>query len=144
MKIIFDYNRTLFNPEAQEFFPSVFELLKELSEKHELFLVSALEPGRQEKIEEFGLTSFFKKVVFVEKKSVEIFKELMGKSGGVIVVGDRVRAEIKIGNELNYVTVWVRQGKFKDEEPAHEKEIPSHIVSDLLQIRNIIKKYESK
>ena len=28
----------------------------------------------------------------------------------VIVIGDRVRGEISIGNELNYTTVWIKQG----------------------------------
>ena len=40
MKIIFDYNRTIFDPETDDLYQGVFELISDLSKKYELYLVS--------------------------------------------------------------------------------------------------------
>jgi len=47
MKILFDYNRTLFNPDTNSVYPDVFLVLKTLSLKHELFLITLDKPEKK-------------------------------------------------------------------------------------------------
>src|SRR3989344_3214997 len=101
MKIIFDYNRTIFDPDKQELYSGVFELISELSNKHELFLVSKDEPGRNAVLDSFNISNFFQKIVFTSDKSAQVFKEIIGDKDIAMVVGDRIRKEISMGNELN-------------------------------------------
>ena len=142
MKIIFDYNRTIFNPDTQELYSSVFELLSDLSGKYDLFLISKNEAGRNEILEKFGIDKFFKRIVFTDNKSVETFKEIIGVDKNAIVVGDRVQGEIAIGNELNLITVWVKQGKFSNVIPVSKIQKPKYTINNISELKEIIKQYE--
>lgn len=142
MKIIFDYNRTIFNPDTQELYSGAFELLSDLSNNHELFLISQNEPGRKEKLESFGISKFFKKIVFTDNKSPEVFQEIVDFEKNVIVVGDRVHGEITIGNKLNYITVWIMQGKFSNDYPVNIEQKPKHAIFEISELKEILKRYE--
>lgn len=142
MKIIFDYNRTIFNPETDTLYDGVFELLKDLSLKHNLVLVSKDEMGREAKLKDFGIVKYFDNTIFVEEKTAEIFKSLVKDNEKVLVVGDRVRGEISIGNKLGFITIWVNQGKFANEIPRNQNEIPNHSISEIKYLSEIIKIYE--
>ena len=89
-----------------------------------------------------GINTFFKKIVFTENKSVELFKEITNNMSDTVVVGDRVRGEISIGNELNYTTVWVKQSKFSNEQPLNERQQAKHTINDIRELEEIIKQYE--
>ncbi len=142
MKIIFDYNRTIFDPDTQKLFFGVFDLLKELSDDHQLFVIGKKEAGREKMLDNLGIINFFDKVIFVDDKSVEVFQEVGGTEERVIVVGDRIYEEITVGNKLNYITVWVKQGKFSDQHPGNEEQEPKHVITDIRELKEIIKKYE--
>ena len=144
MQIIFDYNRTIFNPETQELYPGVFELLNYLYNRHDLFLISHIEKGREDVISGFGIEKFFKKIIFAESKSIQIFSEIIKtKTKQTIIVGDRIRGEIAIGNELRCITVWLKQGKFKEEGPRNKREKPTYTINDISELKEITGKYES-
>ncbi len=142
MKIIFDYNRTIFNPDKQELYSGVFELLNDLSKKQELFLISKNEAGRNEILEKFRINKFFKRIIFTDNKSVKTFQEIIGTDKNAIVVGDRVQGEITIGNQLNLVTVWIKQGKFSGVVPINEIQKPKYTISNISELKEIIKQYE--
>jgi ribonucleotide monophosphatase NagD (HAD superfamily) len=142
MKIIFDYNRTIFNPDTQELYSDVFELLDGLSDKHDLFLISKKEAGRNEILEKFGINKFFKKIIFTDNKSVETFQEIIGTDKSAIVVGDRVQGEITIGNELGLITVLVKQGKFSSVVPINEIQKPKYTINNISELKETIKQYE--
>ena len=142
MKIIFDYNRTIFDPEKNELYSGVFELLKKLADKHELFLISRNEPSRKDRLEELGIKNYFKKTMFVDEKNAEIFKELIGDSKKVLVVGDNIRDEIKTGNKLCLITVRLKKGRFASEIPASPKEKPMFNISEIIELEKIILNYE--
>jgi FMN phosphatase YigB (HAD superfamily) len=138
VKIIFDYNRTIFNPDKNEFYPGVFELISDLYNKHELFLISKVEPNRKEVLDNFGISNFFKRIIFTDNKSAEIFKEITGVDNNVVVVGDRVRGEITIGNQLGYITVWIKQGKFSEEKPINKEQEPKYTIQNIIELKTII------
>lgn len=142
MKIIFDYNRTIYNPETGALYDGVLDLLADLSSRHVLFLVSKLEPVRLGMIQELGIKDFFREVHFVEQKTPELFLKLADGDSDVLVVGDRVRAEIMIGNMLGFNTVWTAQGLFGNEGPISDIELPKHKIDNILDLKEIIKIYE--
>jgi FMN phosphatase YigB (HAD superfamily) len=142
MKILLDYNRTLFNPDSDSLYQGVPEFLADLSANNELFLISRNEPGRADTLERFGIKKYFTKVYFVEEKTTSLFEELAQGSADVVVVGDRVKEEISLGNQLGLVTIWVKQGRFANELPSTALEQPTHTVDNVLEIKNIISTYE--
>ena len=105
MKIIFDFNRTIFNPETGTLYAGVVDLLILLSKNHDLFLISQNEPGRKENFQKLGISDYFKKIVFVEEKTKSVFEELSESAKDVMVVGDRLRGEILIGKQLGVTTI---------------------------------------
>jgi len=143
MKIIFDYNRTIFNPEADSLYQGVVKLLQDLSKKNELFLISRNEPGRKNKLKKLGIEQYFENITFVEEKTIELFKELAQGDKNILVIGDRVKEEICIGNQLNFITIWVQQGKFANELPTKSEEKPSFTVKNIEEIKNIVSQYEN-
>jgi len=138
MKIIFDYNRTIYDPEKLELYDGVYDLLNRLSQEHKLYLVSKNEPGRGNIITELGIGDFFNEIIFVDNKTTTDFQKLVGADTNVVVVGDRVKGEIKIGNMLGYKTVWVRQGKFKHELPEEETEEPDVVIHNITDLFNVL------
>jgi ribonucleotide monophosphatase NagD (HAD superfamily) len=145
MTILFDYNRTLFNPETESLYPGAVELLENLAPKAMLLLVSKNEPTRSDKLERLGIKKFFKKVAFVDLKTEQLFKDLVSAAGGtgpVLVVGDRVQGEIRVGKAAGFITVWVKQGKFAEILPT-EEETPTYTVNDIRELQKIISTYEN-
>lgn len=142
MKIIFDYNRTIFNPETLDLYEGVLELLTDLAKEHELYLVSVNEAGREEKMKKFGIDIFFKKALFVNSKTVEVFEEIAFKGEKVFVVGDNINSEIKTGNQMNFSTVLVKQGKFSNLLPIMKDHKPKHTINDIRELKTLIKNNE--
>src|SRR3989344_3982965 len=138
MNIIIDYNRTIFDPETNTLCAGVSVLLENMSKRHALFLVSRNEQGRAKQFRSFGAEQYFQQVYFVDEKNMELFKKIGGNGNEVIVVGDSIRDEIKIGNTLGFITVRVRQGKFKDEIPTSELEAPTYEISSIAGLEAII------
>lgn len=138
MKIIFDYNRTLFNPDSGQLFPGVFRLLKRLADQHELFLVTLNKPERKDSAAIQEMKPYFDEIFFVERKTIGAFKNIVGEEKNVIVIGDRFEDEIRIGIELELITIHVQQTK-----TFYKKgQTPTHFVPEISQILQIIETYE--
>lgn len=142
MKIIFDYNRTVYDPDTEQLFPGVLEMLENLEKDHELFLISMNELGRKDALSKLGINRYFNRVTFVDEKTEEAFVSLVKNISDTMVVGDRTADEIRIGNALGCVTVWVRQGKFGKEMPLSKQEEPNFIIDKITDLKKIISKYE--
>ncbi len=142
MKIIFDYNRTIFDPDTDTTYLGVLDVLKRLSLKHELFLISRNEPARKKRVEELNIKNYFQKIIFVDEKSVKIFKEIAGDTKKVVVIGDSIRDEIKIGNQLGFFTIRLKKGKFATEVPRDKNEVAKLEITDINDLENIIVQYE--
>lgn len=133
--VIFDYNRTLFDPDSNQLFPGVIGLLGRLKAKLKLALVAKGDDSRRNQIQELGIEEYFDVIIVNQSKSTDDYKNCMEKMGvnpaEAYVVGDRVYEEIKMGNSLGAVTVWLKAGKFRDEPPRSPEEQPKFIISDL-------------
>ncbi len=115
--VIFDLNRTLYDPDTNSLLPGVLEMLTWLrGSGAEMHLVSRKEPGREHILESHGILSFFSSVSFVEEKTREMFAELVERTGeghnSVYVIGDYLHEEIRFGNQCGAKTVWLKRGKF--------------------------------
>ena len=142
MKIIFDYNRTLYNPETDSLYQGAIELLTKLSESNELFLVTREDEYRRDKMEKLGIKKYFTEMIFVKRKTKELLNDLMKGSRDVLIVGDRATEEIALGKELGYIAVWIRRGKFFGELPLSEELKPDYTINDIAELNDIVAKYE--
>ena len=143
--IIFDFNRTLYLPETEEILENAIKLLQKLKGAGLVLALLTIEDmGKTNKINE--ISSFFSIIKKVSDKSendfVYILENLdLGKEE-VVVIGDRIKKEIKLSNRLGIKTVWYRSGKFKDELPKNPEETPTYVISDLEEVWDLIKSLE--
>jgi FMN phosphatase YigB (HAD superfamily) len=139
MKIIFDFNRTLYDPDTDALVPGVLELLAELSALGaELHLVSKLEAGREDTLESLGLCNFFTTTAFVEDKEHAIRRIAESSTLPMYVVGDHLHNEIRIGNKYGAKTVWFKRGKFMELKPESEYDVPWRTAGDMKEVRAIL------
>lgn len=144
--IIFDFNRTLFDPEEGILISGSVEVLRKLAQNKKLALITTDLGKRDYLIKKLGIEQFFKKIIVTKYKNEQDFlvccKALKVKPNQVIVVGDRVKGEIMIGNKLGMLTVQYLNGPFAKELPADIIEKPKIIIrrlEDLLQILTDLK-----
>ena len=141
--VIFDYNRTLFDPDKDALYPEVIEVLGGLKKTVLMALIAKGDANRMEKIRNLGLLKYFKLVIINQEKSVADFEKCVKELGlpakDIFVVGDRVNEEIRCGKSIGAVTVWFRNGKFKDELPKGKEEEPDYTIDDLKKLFEIIR-----
>ncbi len=137
--VIFDFMRTIYNPETGTLNPFAKNLLEHAYTSYDCFLVSKNGEGRNTLVAELGIENFFKSVHYVDTKTTDLFTEIIGNNyTEVYVIGDRISSEIATGNKLGYTTVWFKNGKFAEEGPTEESGDPDHIVLTLEEVRDII------
>ena len=134
--------RTLYDPDSGELIPGAYKLLEYCSRKHDCYLVSHKEGQRENLFEKLDIEKFFIKIELVDKKDIPIFRNLVEakKYQLVYIVGDQIDGEIKIGNKLKFTTIWCRFGKFMNEMPKNVGEEPDYVVTNLIEIKEILKK----
>lgn len=145
MNIIFDYNRTLFDPSTDKLFEGTYEILEKLAQEHKLFLLSYNEFGRKQFMRDTDIAKFFENISLVDHKNrTEMLALTSGSSPSTptLVVGDNLRNEIAIGNELGYQTVWLKRGSFSFDTPGNSQAAPTHTISTLEEIFKVIEKYQ--
>jgi len=148
--IIFDFNRTLFDPEKEQLFDSALDLLEGLSKKYKLVLISFATRAseRERMIHSFNLGKYFHKILIVSEKKLEHFKDCVKaldcRLEEILVVGDRIKSEIRIANELGMTSVWLQKGKFASELPETFEEKPNFIIFSFSEIEKVLSKLNKK
>ncbi len=126
--------------------PYALLILKYLFDKHSLVLVTAGEEKLQkEKLKKAGIDfSFFSKIEVVKvktgskKKSYDrICKSLKFEPDQVLVVGDRIDADLRPAKELGFKTVLMLRGRGLVQKAGYQK-IDFQITS-LLELKTIVK-----
>jgi len=140
--IIFDWKRTLYDPDEKILLDGAVELLEFLKAKDiPMILIGKGGEDMKQEVERLGVARFFQHIVFAEGlKDPELFKAYIDQdnSKSTLFIGDRVRSELEIGNKLGATTIWVKQGKFATEEPINGNQKPDYIVSFLGDCKRII------
>ena len=141
--IIFDFMRTLYDPDEKSIVRGTLELLKSLRNAGFILILISTEIGNKaDPITQTGITPYFEKIILTREKSERDFKEIQTDvphdPQASYVIGDRVRGEIKIGNLCGYQTIWVKKGKFAAQDPRTAAETPRYTVTELPQIKRIV------
>ena len=140
--IIFDFNRTIYDPEKNIIEKETIELFIFLRDNNiSLGLISTYKKNRINLINGYNLRDYFDEILFVEEKCkndfIYIIKKLNSTKEQTLIVGDYLRDEIKIGNLLRIITVWYKRGKFSNLVPG-KLEVSKFIISNLNELKGII------
>lgn len=142
---IFDFKRTLYDPEKDKLLVGAKKILQFLKNKNiSLFLIGKGDSSLKRKVEKLGIADYFEEMIFRKNKTPVLFKKILKKTGcqgdNCLAIGDRVKVEIKIGNLLKMQTVWLKTGKFATEAPVFKNETPCFIISKLSGIYKLVKR----
>jgi len=142
---IFDFNRTLYDPEKNELIAGVLEILKKLFDSgYKLCLLSKkANLDRRRQISQLGLDKYFIDILVTDgdknESDFQVCVDLMSlRPEQIAVVGDRVNREIKIGNRLGMKTFWFKVGKFSNELPENKDNEPDYTIFKLDEIADFI------
>ena len=145
--IVFDYGRTLYDRETDQLFPDAVFVVKQLSRKYKLSIVSySTKENEAERIDVLkinGILRCFDVIRFtndVDKKSQEynnILQEFNLKAHEVAVVDDYVIRGIAWGNQAGATTVWYQNGKFANVMPDEKTGQPNFIIHSLSELTDI-------
>lgn len=140
--IIFDWKRTLYDPDKKEPIKGAIELLQLIEEKNiPMVLIGKGGEDMNEEVTRLGVRKYFNEVVFAQgDKDPQVFKKYISQAEpkNTWIIGDRVRSELEIGNKLGATTIWIKQGKFATEEPQNPAQQPKHIVTSLMKLKDLI------
>jgi FMN phosphatase YigB (HAD superfamily) len=149
--IIFDWKRTLYDPDSRTLIDGAEPLLKYVhqhSRKTRLYLIGKGDKAEMtEEVERLGLKPYFRSVRFVDEQKLPMhFGRFIDKKdpSNTLIIGDRIGSEIDIGNRLGVTTIRVRQGKFSKEISRRKYEHPDYIVHNLYQLAGLLTMYLEK
>ncbi len=140
--IIFDWGRTLYDSENQMLFPGTEAILQILTKLYMLVIVSLASDGNIEKrlqiVRECGIEKYFAAVYFARNDKDSLYTIALSRFAWtpreVAIVDDRIVRGISWGNANGATTIWLRRGKFMNEEPDGKTGPPAYIVSSLEEI----------
>jgi FMN phosphatase YigB (HAD superfamily) len=123
--------------------PEVRLFLRALGANHRLFLLTEGDPRFQHgKIDHLGLRALFDGILVVPpwpESKREAVASLLAQQQlapeAVLLAGNRPDKEIRAGNDLGLVTVWVRRGEGSAMDPGQCGAFPDHTVPDVLALR---------
>ena len=130
-------------------FPKVKKTLSNLRENYKLILVtSGIRKRQEKKIEILGLKNSFD-LILIDDISEKLSKEdrflaaarnFKLKPNEVIVIGDRIFSEIKIGNMLGMTTVQMMHGMYSTLVPTKGLETPDFKIQKIEEIEGVLHK----
>lgn len=142
--IIFDWKRTLYDPDSKTLIDGAKALLAFCKGKNiPMILMGKVkkEEDMEGEVERLGVRTYFKQIIFAEGiKDPSVFIPYISKDDPkkTVFIGDRVRSELEIGKKLGATTIWVKQGKFSVEEPENENQKPDYAVANCFLARNVV------
>ncbi|MBU0530252.1 MAG: uridine diphosphate-N-acetylglucosamine-binding protein YvcK [Nanoarchaeota archaeon] len=118
-----------------------------------LILVTSGVYARQEKkIEMLGIKDKFDYIKIVDGEKgelkrdsfIEIMEKFHLKPSEIVCVGDRITAEIRLGNNLGMTTVQIMKGRFKNLHPKGMEEVPDYKISKISELTDVVKKIDEE
>lgn len=129
-------------------FPDVIPTLRQLKlEKYKLFLVTTGVHARQEKkIELLGIAPFFDQILIndqevgllLEDCYHGLLKRYSLMPGEVVVVGDRVDAELRVAKKMGMFAIQMLHGRYKSVVALQESERPDYKINKIYHISTIL------
>ncbi|MFA5791717.1 MAG: HAD hydrolase-like protein [Candidatus Paceibacterota bacterium] len=140
--IIFDWKRTLYNPDDGTLIEGAKEILEVLQHKNiPLTLIGKGNADMYREVKRLEVEKYFSNIIFQDGlKENSLFEPYISKDdpSSTFFIGDRVKSELAVGKSLGATTVWVRQGKFSMEEPENENQMPDYVVTTLIEVKDLL------
>jgi FMN phosphatase YigB (HAD superfamily) len=135
--LLFDFMRTLYDPESTSLYPNTYNILEKLHHDYEIYIISRNEVERRPLLSDLNIKQFLVKTFFTETKDELLFKKITENKSTreYIIIGDYAPEEIDIGNQLHIKTIWLRQGKFKNLYP---KQKPWHTIQNITELEQLL------
>ena len=139
--IIFDFNRTLFEPKAGQLMPGAEAVLQDARDKgYVLVLLAAAKPSRDKVLAGLGIGDYFVETHLVEAKQLHMLHGIARRHKANLaqsfVVGDRALGEVQLGHKAGWRTIWLQAGKLASELPDDYS--PDYTIISLSQVTSII------
>lgn len=153
---IFDFGRTLYDPEVGALFPeteNTLEALKERGLKMGLVTVAETEDTQRriDELTQLGLTPFFQAIDVVGRNTEgKDFTRILGEFDllktpqACVIVGDNLKREITAGNKIGAYTVWTKQKLSADWKPENEEQTPRATINNLSELAPLIDHIQSQ
>ena len=144
--VIFDFYRTLYNPETGKENEGASEILSILNcSKIKTCIVSSKELGnenREKLIEQQPFVKFINQVYFIdvnnkEKKYQQAIEDFNCSQSTTLVVGDYLKYDIIPAKEIGCRSIWFRNGKFANTIPENFI-LPNYTITDLKDVIDIV------
>ncbi len=140
--IMFDWGRTLYDSENNALFPGTESVLQLLSTLYLLVIVSLASDGNIEKrmqlLRKYDIEQYFTAVYISQEDKDALYTTALSRlelpAKDVAIVDDRVMRGIRWGNAHGATTIWLRRGKFINEEPNEETGTPTYVISNLEEV----------
>ncbi|MBI4032321.1 HAD hydrolase-like protein [Candidatus Berkelbacteria bacterium] len=148
--IIFDWGRTLHDPEGRRIYPDAIETIPQLAERYRLAICTIVgtstESVRVLKVRTSPIGRFFRSVRSTTVAQVKdlLFEKTLDDLGlvpaEVVVVDDRVKRGVAWANRVGATSVWLHRpgGKFSDELPTAETGQPTYIITALDELPGVL------
>lgn len=99
---------------------------------------------QSKKLKVLGIDKDFKEIYIVgggEGAKRETIRKIAEKykNSELFIVGDRIREEIRYGNELNFTTIQMVHGKRAHLKPRSKNEKPKFKITDIREVLKIVK-----
>lgn len=141
--VIFDFNRTLFDPTVYALYNGVVPMLEELKQTRTLILFSKKSWDRHLLLDTLGISEYFDATHFVEQKTAEVLASILTPHDlhpeDCVIVGDMLAEEICAGQELGMRTVWFRQSRFRFMPQPDVACVPHHTVQSIAELRELLR-----
>ncbi len=138
--IIWDFNRTIYDPDTKKLVPGVRGVLDALfASGCTMVLVSRHEGQRRLLLQKYHLEKYFADVRFVEQKSTALFREIVAQfpHDRVYVIGDYLHSEIYYGNATGAHTIWLKRGKFAHMTTRSNQDAPDDVAHNMQDVARI-------
>jgi FMN phosphatase YigB (HAD superfamily) len=140
--IIFDWKQTLYDPDRICLIDGAADVLDYLkSKKLDMFLVGKGNDDMKREVERLGAREYFEDIFFTDgEKQPKHFEQFTRNHTGasVLVIGDKLSSEIKVGNQIGAQTIQVKQGKFSANEPENKDQEPDYVVTNLAELKKML------
>jgi len=140
---IFDFNRTLYDPNTDKLLPDVVYVLNTLRKRGvSLHLLSRDNQDRLDLLERHGIHNLFDAINFVEDKSPEAFAKIIRDAGvtakDTYAIGDYLHKDVRFANQCGAHTIWLQRGNFAGQKPEIPDDLPEHTITEIIEVLNLI------
>lgn len=148
--VIFDFGRTLYDPETKDLFPETKTTLDALRARRlKLGLLSVAVSNdtqkRVDQLSQLGIRDYFQAIDIIERDTegkdfTKILRELglLENPQKTAVVGDNLKREITAGNRIGAFTIWTTQRLSADWKPQNQEQTPRAIINDIYSLIPLI------